>query len=478
MRFKSIANQAKVGFNHDVGEKGKLSVEYMWRRDSQRPRNASSLLLDGSDYATSSGKNSLDKTFHTLSIDYEQGSTSLGADYLHYTRDREMPLDQQGGGQEVTLLSSATQRIDKADAYFNQSHKLWGGTLSYGVDAGWTRTENGYESRWTGTSDYEDEQDYNTQHECLLGAFIGMARSFGEKLRLTTNIGLQYFRAEMKKDGKTTTLWNEFDLLPSLTLNYAISKSQSMTFSFSTNRTYPQYWQLFSAKIFWNTYFCNEGNPQLKPSTAYQANLNYILKNRYVFGLFATWEPNMVTEQTYQQPDRLQAVTSRINLDRSRWLGVTATIPQRWNDRISTKLTAEVADYRCKGKLYDLTFDREKVCGTFSLSNNFVFDKAKAIALQIAGTYRTADIDGIYDLKPYLTTSAAVTWSPKKSGWNIILKANDLLNTQTDKYLSRYKTQNYTYTNDRDIRYVMLILRYVFNGYKQQKGRKVDTSRF
>lgn len=46
----------------------------------------------------------------------------------------------------------------------------------------------------------------------------------------------------------------------------------------------------------------------LKPSTDYSANLNYILKNKYIFSLAYDYQPDLFQQLAYQSTERLALI--------------------------------------------------------------------------------------------------------------------------------------------------------------------------
>lgn len=53
----------------------------------------------------------------------------------------------------------------------------------------------------------------------------------------------------------------------------------------------------------------------LKPSTDYSVNLNYILKNKYIFSLAYDYEPDLFQQLAYQSTERLTLIYKTLNWD-------------------------------------------------------------------------------------------------------------------------------------------------------------------
>jgi len=87
-------------------------------------------------------------------------------------------------------------------------------------------------------------------------------------------------------------------------------------------------------------------------------------------------------------------------------------------------------------------------------------------------------IQGIYDLGASGNLAGALTWTFDRNRTQIILKADDVLNTRTPLASIDFKGQKSTLNAFRDTRTVSLSFIYRFGGYKEKEHKQVDTSRF
>ena len=88
-----------------------------------------------------------------------------------------------------------------------------------------------------------------------------------------------------------------------------------------------------------NVYSSIIGNPDLKPQLSYSMQLNYVLKSKYVFGLFTNIQPDKIQQMTYQRHDELRSVFQTVNMDIYNMYGAVAVIPFRPFDFMSSRLT-------------------------------------------------------------------------------------------------------------------------------------------
>ena len=100
-----------------------------------------------------------------------------------------------------------------------------------------------------------------------------------------------------------------------------------LMFSLSSDKSYPSYWMTTPNTYYMNVYSSVIGNPDLKPQLSYSMQLNYILKSKYVFGLFANIQPDKIQQMTYQRHDELRSVFQTVNMDIYNMYGAVAVIP-------------------------------------------------------------------------------------------------------------------------------------------------------
>lgn len=97
--------------------------------------------------------------------------------------------------------------------------------------------------------------------------------------------------------------------------------------SFTSDKTYPSYWDLSESTGYISGYEEVQGNPMLKPSTDYSANLNYILKNKYIFSLAYDYQPDLFQQLAYQSTERLALIYKTLNWDYQQSFSATTIIP-------------------------------------------------------------------------------------------------------------------------------------------------------
>lgn len=73
-----------------------------------------------------------------------------------------------------------------------------------------------------------------------------------------------------------TARYHAWAAYPTTELTYVMTPAHILQLSFTSDKTYPSYWDLSKSTGYISGYEEVQGNPMLKPSTDYSANLNYI----------------------------------------------------------------------------------------------------------------------------------------------------------------------------------------------------------
>ena len=398
----SLSHNIRGAFDFDLKNKDRLSLSYTGRfydPDKVSRRGALTEFVDIQRVETElelSGASNL----HNARMDYiGHKGFSAGMDYTFYKNDDKQHLvNDFEKEEEQTISTLSSQQVQRANLYMNDSRKLkkeW--MLDYGLDASFSDTRN--ESGQSINGGKAPEGTFRLkQKDYSMGAFAGFTKQFGKKVSLNASLSLQYYKASVDSAGKKKTLWNRVSLFPQLNFTYKVAPSGMLMFSFSSDKTYPSYWMTTPNTYYMNVYSSIIGNPDLKPQLSYSMQLNYILKSKYVFGLFTNIQPDKIQQMTYQRHDELRAVFQTVNMDIYNMYGAVAVIPFRPFYFMSSRLTLMGCAIHNKGTLYDVSFDRKKLFGRAELNNTFYLTKDRNLSLELRGYCISPVIQGLYDV--------------------------------------------------------------------------------
>ena len=479
---KGISHNLRGAFEYDFSNKDKLSASYTGKYVQDKPVSLRGGQTDfkGIETVNTASRTTGPSFLHSTRIDYNgHKNLNAGIDYTFY-KDKSLQdlVNNFEDSNDQDRRNESKQKSQRANIYINHFVVVGEGwKISYGAEASLSGTTN--EASALLNNEKESEGTfYMKQKEHSAGIFGGFSRSFGKKFTLNASLAVRYYKASVDSAGKKGTLWDQADLFPSLSAVYRINRSNMLQFSLSSNRKYPSYWATTPNTYYMNIYSVIKGNPQLKPELNYSMQLTYVIKNKYVLGAFANFQPDKIQQMSYQQHDRLQSVFHSINLDTHTMYGLMAVVPFRAGEVLSSRLTLMGFSIHDKGTLVDISFDRKKLFGRAMLTNTIFLTRDKNLSLDISGDYSSPAIQGIYDIDPLYSLDAALVWTLPKKRLRLTLKGSDLLNSQ--KPLTHIDEQGQKSRMElfQDIRSVSLTLRYSFGGYKEKKVKSVDTSRF
>ena len=479
---KGISHNLRGAFEYDFSNKDKLSASYTGKYVQDKPVSlrGGQTGFKGIETVNTASRTTSPSFLHSTRIDYNgHKNLNAGIDYTFY-KDKSLQdlVNNFEDSNDQDRRNESKQKSQRANIYINHFVVVGEGwKISYGAEASLSGTTN--EASALLNNEKESEGTfYMKQKEHSAGIFGGFSRSFGKKFTLNASLAVRYYKASVDSAGKKGTLWDQADLFPSLSAVYRIDRSNMLQFSLSSNRKYPSYWATTPNTYYMNIYSVIKGNPQLKPELNYSMQLTYIIKNKYVLGAFANFQPDKIQQMSYQQHDRLQSVFHSINLDTHTMYGLMAVVPFRAGEVLSSRLTLMGFSIHDKGTLVDISFDRKKLFGRAMLTNTIFLTRDKNLSLDISGDYSSPAIQGIYDIDPLYSLDAALVWTLPKKRLRLTLKGSDLLNSQKPLTHIDEQRQKSRMELFQDIRFVSLTLRYSFGGYKEKKVKSVDTSRF
>ena len=159
--------------------------------------------------------------------------------------------------------------------------------------------------------------------------YTGASHSFGKKFSAEISLAAELYHAGER---------HSWMLYPIVNTTYTPADGHTLQMSFTSNRKYPAYWQLQPIIQYVDSYTEAHGNPDLKPSSNYSLDLNYLYKNRYMIGVNYNYTPDYFVQLPYQLPDRLAEVNQFVNYDfQKRWTIQTMAsykVSTWWNGRI------------------------------------------------------------------------------------------------------------------------------------------------
>ncbi len=402
--------------------------------------------------------------YHNIALRYTApfGMTA-GGDYTCYSENRSQSLFRDS---DYLLGSENRQDINRWHVYVDQQHQLGQWQLNYGAEYQYSKDHSS--QHYGVLSDNPDFDDII--NEDVASLYVGTQLSFDCGLSFNASAKGEYYHNKYQHN------WN---FIPQFGATYYKTPKSIFQLNLSTQRIYPSYWELHGGTSHINDYSTIVGNPQLQPYIQYDAQFNYILRQKYVATLYFQYGDKTTVQLPYQSPDARNLIYQTINMNYKRVAGLNIYAPFGVGYIWNATATANVFNQREKAdKFHDISFDNSKWIFYGELSNSFRFSQNSPISVTVDFSYISPSLQGIADLSSIWKVDAGVKWQfGKKRCCELDLKAGDIFNKWAPTMTISHAGQDYRMKVHDMTRNLKLTFIWRFNGFKP-KNTDIDTSRF
>lgn len=463
---KSWTHNVRTALEYNINEKNHLNVAYT---GSFTPDRDGRSIADGSFQQSTLDKFTENK-MHNIALQYSSGfGLELGGDYTRYTSDNNQTMSTQlTDKSENAYTLTGGQRIDRYSVYADQKHRLannW--SIGYGVSYRYTNNYD-FQTYDNVTGNIKPENTDAKLEEQTTNFYFSLSKSWTTGTSFSVSATGEYY---------TIGNYHKWAVYPQASLTYLKSPQHIFQLSLSTDKTYPGYWDMQSSVTYLNGYSEIQGTPGLRPMTTYSLNGNYILKQKYIFGLFYKHTSDYFAQSPYQATDRLALIYKNTNWNYMRMIGANVILPFSLGNWYDARLTLVGMQAREKcDQFFDIPFDRKKWLFIGTLDNTFKV--GKNLSFELAGNIQTPFIQGTLDLASTFNLTAGMKWNFAKNKCSLTARCSDIFNSSMPDMKVRFKGQYLDMNSSFYSRTVSLNFTYRFGGYKKQEVKEVDTSRF
>lgn len=451
---------------------------------------------------------------NSFNLNYELKTDSLGsklnlnAAYLNYRKfqnaeNKTLGTDTNGNFNlyRQYVLQEIPQIINNFSGmadYIKKFQKDF--TVSLGGSFNSTKTDNDTKNFF----DYYDNNgnlvkskpDLNhfIYDEKIYGAYLTFDKKFSEKL--SGKIGARYeITRSMGSSEVPGQTMQEFErnynnLLPYLSLNYAINDKNNISYAFSSRMRRPSFWELNPVKNILTQDNYTQNNPFVKASTNYNQELTYMFKNSYFLVLNHSYIKDVITQVPLQRNIVRDGITYRQlayirtnfgdRQEMSAMLGMQKSFFKQYlttnfnvgmqhninNGMLNTDPTT--------GEVFDTYINNINSTSLVIQANNTVrLDKKKTWFLGINYFF----IDKQQIELGMLKNLMSLDMSLKKNwnDWTFALNVTDILNTNIVEITDNQTSGNYNYIHqNRYNRGGSLSITYSFGNQKVKKVRDIE----
>lgn len=463
---KSWMHNVRTALEYNITEKNHLNVAYT---GSFTPAEHNRSIADGS-FQQSNLDKFTDKKMYNIAVQYSSGfGLEVGGDYTRYTSDNnQIMFTRLVDNTENTYTLTGGQRINRYSVFADQKHNLannW--SIGYGLSYRYAKDFD-FQTYDNVTGNIKPENTEAWLDEQTTSFYFSLSRNWASGTSFSVSATGEYY---------TIGNYHKWAVYPQASLTYMKSPKHIFQLSLSTNKTYPSYWDMQSSVTYLNGYSELQGTPGLRPMTNYNLNGTYILKQKYIFGLFYTHTSDYFAQSPYQDTDRLALIYKNTNWNYMRMTGANLILPfsiRNWYDARLT-LAGMQARQKCN-RFFDIPFDRKKWMFVGTLDNTFKI--SKNLSFELTGNIQTPFIQGTLNLAGSFNLTAGMKWNFAKDKCLLTVRCSDIFNSSMPNMKVRFKGQHLDMNTGFYTRTVSLNFIYRFGGYKKQEVKGVDTSRF
>ncbi len=401
--------------------------------------------------------------YHNVALRYTAPfGMTVGGDYTRYSENRSQSLFKDA---DYLLGSENRQAIDRWHLYIDQQHQFGKWQLNYGAEYQHSEDHSSQHYGISGTPDFDD-----CFNEDVASFYVGTQRSLDWGLSFNASAKGEYYHNKYHHN------WN---FVPQLGATYHKTPKSIFQLNLSTQRIYPSYWELHGGTSYINDYSTVTGNPELQPYIQYDAQFNYILRQKYVATLYFQYGDKATVQLPYQSPEALNLIYQTINMNYKRVIGLNLYAPFGVSYIWNASATANIFKQREKAdNFHDISFDNSKWIFYSSLSNSFKFSQNCPVSLSVDFSYISPSLQGIANLSSIWKVDAGIKWQFGKSrSCEFDLKADDIFNKWSPTMTINHAGQDYRMKVRDMTRNLKLTFIWRFNGFKP-KDADIDTSRF
>ncbi len=475
--------QLNKGYRRSPSHNIRLANDWHLNKDNKLSLIYTSAIEQWShSFTESSGTNSNSKNrkntvkpaqLHNLELNYSSGfGLSIGVNYTYYDNNTEQNYEEKLIGKEDAFKANSKQRIHRVTFFADQSHTLGKGwKLNYGTKLSYASDKSSQIYHSLRGKDLSPSNSGSQLDEYTYDLYAGFSKSISSQLSLNASLMGEYYKH------KEIDYWSVF---PTLEATFIANPTNMIQLSVSSDKTYPSYWEMQNSIGYINGYTEIHGNPNLKPLSEYEVQLNYILKQKYIFGIAGSYIKDNFNQLPYQLSDRLALIYKTQNFDYKSKLSAHIILPFRMGEVLDSRLMLVGFYDKVKSDIfYDTSFKNDKLVGYASLNNTFKISSKPNIKAELSGAYMTPNIQGPMSISKLYKVDMGMKWVSDNKNTEVNIKLNDIFNTWSPKYLKvNDNGQNLKMNLLQDSRRFSIGLTHKFGGYKENKYKELDTSRF
>lgn len=319
-----------LNFDYQLTEKSNLALS--WNSNANKSYNSTVNLFNTiksfdkesesyiTNYTNSRNREDARSYNNSVNLNYELKTDSLGsklnvnAAYLNYRRfqftdNKTFFADSAGNdtGLGQTIHQNLPQIINNFSGTIDYIQKFKNDfTVSIGGNFNKTKTDNDTQNdTFVEGEPTEFAPNHFIYDENIYGMYLTLEKKFSDKFsgkigtryEITNSLGTSDNAAEEYRRIER----NYNNVLPYVSLNYAINDKNNISYAFSSRMRRPSFWELNPVRNILTEDNYTQNNPFVKASSTYNQELTYMFKNSYFLILNHSLFKDVITQVPLQR---------------------------------------------------------------------------------------------------------------------------------------------------------------------------------
>lgn len=499
--------------NLDYELNNKSNIALSWNSWANRSYGSNVNLLNSqiqnnnTNYTTTRNSENSRSYNNSVNLNYELKTDSLGSKfnlngaYLNYKKFQKADnrtylsdafnnlynLNTQNSQETPQIVNNFSLLAD----YIHKFKKDF--TLSFGGNFNTTKTDNDSKNIVYHyiNNEIKDTSNHFIYDEKIYGFYITFEKKLNDKF--SGKIGSRYeITNSLGTSDKAQNIelrriqQNYNNILPYLSLNYAINDKNNISYAFSSRMRRPGFWELNPVVNYLTEFNYTQNNPFVKASSSYNSEFTYMYKNSYFFVLNHSYMKDVITQVPLQGVingvNQLRYIRTNFG-DRQEMSATVGMQKSFFKEYFTTNFNVGLQHNRNNGTLSkdpitgDIfpLYENHKNTTSFLLqtNNTIRLDKNKTWFFGINYFYVDQQQIELGKLKSLMS----LDFNLKKiwNNWTFSLDVKDILRTNIIVIEDHQGNGNYNYINqNRYARSIRLNLVYNFGNQKVKKVRNVE----
>ncbi len=324
------------------------------------------------------------------------------------------------------------------------------------------KNENNFFSITNGNRVFDiDKSNEYSYREWVIGLYVQYYRKLYSKIDLT--LGARLETNPSKGESKINNFILERKLtnfFPYVNISYSYNKNNNFNLSYNKRITRPVFSNLLPYTYFVDPFTRLTGNPELNPFISQQLQFQYILKQKYIFGISYTLNENQIFQTPFIDSQSFESSLKPINIEKGNSLAISSNLNFKilkwWDISVNNVLFYD----KIKSNSDLLFVNSENWSTQFTTTNQIKLPKK--YVLTFTTDYISSFIQGPYKTDVIFSLNASISKSFFNNSFYASITANDILNTYEITNTLNNANDYIRINQNFDIRWIRLSLTYKF----------------